>query len=209
MDYPQTLALFALLVFGIIAVPGMDMLFVTTNSLTGGRRAGLAATGGILLGGIYHVALGTVGTRLLLALPGQILTALQLAGAAYLGWIGLTLVRSSLTFSEEAGAMPRPPRVAFRQGAITCMLNPKAYMFTLSVYPQFLSLRFGPIWPQALAMGAVTLAFQSTVYGGVALLVAAGRERFLTRPGLAAGAGRLGGAVFLLVAAVTALHALA
>jgi threonine/homoserine/homoserine lactone efflux protein len=209
MSYSENLALFALLVFGIIAIPGMDMLFVASNTVTGGRGSGLAATAGILAGGVYHTLWGTLGTRLLLALPGTLFTALQLAGAGYLGWIGLTLVRSRITFPGSGLAPPRRPRVAFRQGAITCILNPKAYVFVLAVYPQFLNPRFGPIWPQALAMGAVTLAFQSTAYGGLALLIAAGRERYLAEPGAAARAGRIGGAVILLVAALTALHAVA
>ena len=208
MSYAENLALFALLVFGIIAVPGMDMLFVASNAVTGGRSSGLAATAGILVGGVYHTLWGAVGTRLLLSLPGAVFTALQLAGAGYLGWIGFTLIRSRMTYSDPGLAPPRPPYIAFRQGAITCILNPKAYIFVLSVYPQFLSPRFGLIWPQALAMGAVTLTFQSTVYGGIAMLVAAGRERYLARPGAATRAGRVGGAVILLVAALAAFHAI-
>jgi threonine/homoserine/homoserine lactone efflux protein len=209
MSYSENLALYALLVFGIIAVPGMDMLFVATNAVTGGRSSGLAATAGILIGGAYHTLWGALGTRLFLSLPGPLFAALQLTGAGYLGWIGFTLVRSTMTFSGPNVAPPRPPRVAFRQGAITCMLNPKAYIFVLSVFPQFLSPRFGPLWPQAFAMGAVTLTLQSTIYGGLALLIAAGRERYLARAGAATRAGRFGGAVILLVAALTALHAVA
>lgn len=209
MDYSQNLCLFALLVLGIIAVPGMDMLFVTSNALVGGRRAGLAATGGILVGGIYHTLLGTIGTRLLLNLPSPIFTALQLIGAGYIGWIGLTLVRSAPVFTGADEALARPPHVAFRQGTITCILNPKAYIFVLSVYPQFLQPRFGAIWPQAVAMGAITATTQLIIYGAVAIFVAAGRERLLTQPSVATKAGQVGGAVFVLVAVLTTVHALA
>src|SRR5215475_11561517 len=51
MSYAENLWLYFLLLFGIIIVPGMDMLFVLANALTGGRGAGLAATAGIMLGG--------------------------------------------------------------------------------------------------------------------------------------------------------------
>src|SRR5437899_11483956 len=49
MSYTENLWLFFILLFGIIAVPGMDMLFVLANALTGGGNRGLAATAGIML----------------------------------------------------------------------------------------------------------------------------------------------------------------
>lgn len=208
MGYGETLALYALLTLGIIAVPGTDMLFVMTNGLTGGRRAALAAVAGMVAGGIYHTAWGTLCTGLLLALPAPVYLALQVAGAAYLAWIGVTLLRRSLALRLKE-APPRRPWVAFRQGAMTCVINPKAYVFTLSVFPQFLSHRFGPVWAQAVTLGTITAGFQIAIYGGLGLLAAAGRERFLTRPGAAARAGQAGGAAFLLVAGATLLHAVA
>ncbi len=52
MTYAQNIWLYFVLLAGIIIVPGMDMFFVIANSLTGGRRRGLMATAGIMLGGI-------------------------------------------------------------------------------------------------------------------------------------------------------------
>ena len=70
MSYAQNLWLFAALLFGIIVVPGMDMLFVLTNALTGGRKAGFAAVSGMMLGGVVHTLSGTLGATLLaLAMP--------------------------------------------------------------------------------------------------------------------------------------------
>ena len=62
MTYAENLWLFSLLLAGIIVVPGMDMIFVIANGLTGGRRAGIAATSGIMLGGACGVY--ELGTRL-------------------------------------------------------------------------------------------------------------------------------------------------
>ena len=61
MTYAENLWLFFVLLSGIIIVPGMDMFFVIANSLTGGKRAGLSATAGIMLGGVYHTLLGAIG----------------------------------------------------------------------------------------------------------------------------------------------------
>jgi threonine/homoserine/homoserine lactone efflux protein len=206
MSYSENLWLFLILLIGIIAVPGMDMFFVLTNALTGGRRAGLAATGGIMAGGAVHTLFGALGVGLIAAtLPG-FFTVLLFAGAAYMAWIGLTLLRSSITVDSIKGAASRSRLVAFRQGAITCLLNPKAYLFVMAVYPQFLKPAYGSLWPQALAMGAMTLLIQFAIYGGLAL--AAGRSRsFLTSsPRSTMLIGRGAGAIFIAVAALTAWH---
>jgi threonine/homoserine/homoserine lactone efflux protein len=105
MTYSENLWLFFTLLFGIIIVPGMDMLFVLANALTGGRASGIAATVGIMAGGAVHT-LYAHRRRF----PGDLLPELfnpllLLAGAAYMAWIGFTLVRSSITVaSVEPGA---------------------------------------------------------------------------------------------------------
>src|SRR3712207_6217903 len=99
MTYADNLWLFFILLLGIIVVPGMDMLFVLANALTGGRRAGMAATAGIMLGGLFHTAFGVLGVGIVLSLAPGLFAVLLLAGTAYMGWIGLTLARSSLTVS--------------------------------------------------------------------------------------------------------------
>jgi len=66
MDHYAHLWLFFLMVLGIIVLPGMDMAFVMASSLTGGRRAGLFAVGGIVAGGVCHVVAGALGLGLLL-----------------------------------------------------------------------------------------------------------------------------------------------
>jgi threonine/homoserine/homoserine lactone efflux protein len=57
MTYVQSLWIYSVLLFGIVVVPGMDMLFAVTNALTGGRRAGMAAVGGLMLGGAFHAVI--------------------------------------------------------------------------------------------------------------------------------------------------------
>ena len=68
MSYSDNLWLYFTLLFGIIIVPGMDMLFVLASSLTGGRRTGLAATAGIVAGGGVHSLYGAIGVGLLASL---------------------------------------------------------------------------------------------------------------------------------------------
>lgn len=206
MSYTQNLWLFFILLFGIIIVPGMDMLFVLSNALTGGRRAGLTATSGIMMGGMAHTIIGAIGVGVILELAPSFLTVLLFAGAAYMAWIGLTLIRSSITVDAVTGTHSRSPWIAFRQGAVTCLLNPKAYLFTMSVYPQFLKPQYGPLWSQAVVIGILTVLTQLGIYGGLALLAGQSRDFLLSRPQATIAIGRGAGLIFILVAGLTAWH---
>lgn len=209
MTYPEALWIFFILLAGIIIVPGMDMLFVLANALTGGRRAGLAATSGIMAGGACHTLFGTVAVAALSRLVPALATSMILAGSAYMIWIGIRLLRSSIT----VGAVESGPVTAvapiFGQGLLTCLLNPKAWLFVLAVYPQFLSPNFGPLWPQAAVMGLMTVLVQLAVYGSLALMAARGRDALTSNPVFTIWAGRGAGLLLVGVATFGMAHRLA
>lgn len=206
MDYAQALWLYFILLFGIIIVPGMDMFFVLANALTGGRRAGMAATAGIMLGGAVHTLFGALAVGVLTQLPAEVFRAMILIGAAYMAWIGYTLVRSAITVDHIGKAQSRSGWVAFRQGLVTCLLNPKAYMFVVAVFPQFIRPEFGPLWRQALVMGVMTVLMQLVIYGGLALAAAKGRDALIGNPQVTQWIGRGAGVLFILAAVFAAWH---
>lgn len=206
MDYAQALWLYFILLFGIIIVPGMDMFFVLANALTGGRRAGLAATAGIMLGGAVHTLFGALAVGVLTQLPSEVFRAMILIGAAYMAWIGYSLLRSSITVDHIGKAQTRSGWVAFRQGLITCLLNPKAYMFVVAVFPQFIRPEFGPLWRQALVMGVMTVTMQLVIYGGLALAAARGRDALISNPQVTQWIGRSAGLLFIAAALFAAWH---
>jgi threonine/homoserine/homoserine lactone efflux protein len=208
MTYAQTLWLYTVLLFGIIIVPGMDMFFVMANGLSGGKSRGLAATFGVMAGGIYHTLFGAIAVGLLLSLAPQVLTTLLIASAAYMVWIGYTLIKSSITVDHINAANTKTLAAAFRQGFVTCILNPKAYMFVIAVYPAFIQARFGPVWSQALVMGVLTAAMQFAIYGAVAVAAASGRNLLIRNPVATIWTGRALGAVFIIVALFTVYEAL-
>ena len=206
MTYTQNVWLYTVLLFGIIIVPGMDSLFVLANSLTGGRKLGLAAVAGIMLGGVFHTMFGAVGVGIILKLAPALFTAMLVAGAAYMAWIGYTLMRSSITVEGVGVVTSRSLGVAFRQGAVTCILNPKAYLFTVAVYPQFIKPLYGPIWSQAVVMGILTALMQLGIYGGLAVAAGKSRDLLIANPTATMLAGRLVGFVFIIAAGFTAWH---
>jgi threonine/homoserine/homoserine lactone efflux protein len=206
MTYAENLWIYFVLLLGIIIVPGMDSLFVLANSLTGGRKLGLAAVAGIMLGGVFHTVFGAAGAGVITGLPMLLFNTLLLAGAGYMVWIGMTLLKSSITVGPVGAATTRSLGMAFRQGAITCMLNPKAYLFTIAVYPQFIRPEFGRVAPQALVMGIMTVLMQLAIYGGLAVAAARAQTALVTNPKATMLIGRTVGLFFILAAGYTAWH---
>ncbi|MCV3764962.1 LysE family translocator [Rhizobium sp. TRM95796] len=200
MTYAENLWLFFVLLTGVIAVPGMDMAFVIANSLSGGRRSGLAATAGMMAGGACHTLFGAAAVAGLTLWTPFLARPMLILGSAYMIWIGYTLTRSSIVLAtlDESGRSTR--RKVFFQAFITCLLNPKAWLFTLALYPQFLKPSFGPYWVQALAMGFMTVSVQLTIYGGLALAAARGRNAIAARPRLTIWLGRGAGLMLMAIA---------
>jgi threonine/homoserine/homoserine lactone efflux protein len=204
MDQFAHLWLFFLMVLGIIVLPGMDMAFVMASSLTGGRRYGLFAVGGLVAGGVCHVVAGALGLGILLQLVPGMVNVMLLAGSLYIAWIGWSLTRSTSVFGALPDVQEQSPWRTFRQAALTCLLNPKAYLFMLAIFPQFLRLEYGSLWVQAAALGLIIALTQTGVYGSLALAAASARQWLANQPGASMAMARTVGAVLILCAAFTA-----
>ena len=200
--------LYFVLVAGIILLPGMDMAFVLASALAGGRKAGLAAVSGLVAGGWIHLALGALGIGLLLQAAPALFDVLLLAGAAYVGWIGVSLLRGADALGDPTLAASRPALATFGRAVATCLLNPKAYLFTLAVFPQFLRAQGGALAARAFGMAAITSLTQVAVYGGIALAAAQARAWLSGNPATQRRLGRVVGALLVLAAAWTGLHGL-
>jgi threonine/homoserine/homoserine lactone efflux protein len=200
MDFATSLWLFFVLVLGIIVVPGMDMMFVLANALTLGRRAGLLATVGLMLGGAAHTVIGSVAVAGLSTLIPSIATPMTVIGSAYMMWIGFSLVRSSVVVGSVERAAQRSARAIVLQALLTSILNPKAWLFVMAVFPQFMRAENGPFWVQGLALGLITVVVQSAVYGGLGLAAARGRDALVSNPALTVRIGRSAGWLLVAVA---------
>lgn len=197
----EHLWLFALFVFGIIVLPGMDMAFVLASALADGRRAGFAAVAGMVAGGAVHTLMGALGVGLLLKLMPAAFNAVLVAGALYVAWMGVSLWRSPATLAQVGEQPSRPLPATFGRAAATCLMNPKAYVFMVAVFPQFVRPALGHVAAQIVAMGVIIALTQTLVYGCVAL--GAGSLRRLLATSLAAQA-RVARAVALLLLGTSA-----
>ena len=133
---------------------------------------------------------------------------LLIAGAPSMAYTGITLMRTSITIGHDGPAGSRSAWKAFYQGLMTCLINPKAYLFILAVYPQFLKPDYGPIWMQATVMGLMTIATQAAIYGGLAVSAGRSRELLVANPRATVLAGRAAGLLLFAVSVFTAWEGL-
>jgi threonine/homoserine/homoserine lactone efflux protein len=203
-DYAH-LWLFFVFVLGIMVLPGLDMAYILGSALSGGRRAGYFALAGVAAGGTCHVIAGVLGISVLLKLYPAAFRVMLLVGAVYIAWIGFAILRSASAFHLHPAAGRRTPAATFRQGMLTCLLNPKAYLFMLAVFPQFLRPEYGPLWLQGLVMWLMILAGMLGVYGSMAYGAGSVRGWLEREPASAVTVSRLVGAMLMAVAVFTAV----
>lgn len=201
----DNLWIFALLVLGIIAMPGVDMAFVLSSSLVDGRRAGAAAVAGLVAGGGVHVVMDALGVGLLLRMWPAAFKLLLVAGALYVGWLGWQLWRRPSALTGIDTATSRRAADTFGRAMVTCLLNPKAYLFMVAVFPQFIAPGQS-VLAQSMMLGAIIAATQLWVYGAVAWSAGSLRAKLLRAPSAQRVLGRCVAVLLLATAAGTLLR---
>ena len=142
--------------------PGPALLYTAAQTLARGQRAGLMAALGIHIGCYAHVIAATLGLSAVFRYVPEAYTALKIAGAAYLVWLGFQMLRGGGTDAAPKIA-PKSARRAFAESIVVELLNPKVAIFFIAFLPQFVDPAGSlPIWLQSLILGViVNLAFSS------------------------------------------------
>jgi threonine/homoserine/homoserine lactone efflux protein len=152
----------AVLVF--LALPGPGTFALLTSTSKGGFRAGAAATLGVILGDQVLMWLAVAGVAALLQANPLLFKAVQYAGAAYLAWIGLKLL---LGKPGEALPIRIEPRQYLRQALLITLLNPKAIVFYMAFFPQFIDPAQRPgmltFFAMAATIAVITAAYALTL----------------------------------------------
>lgn len=190
---------FAAAVF-IILLPGPNSLYVLSVAAQRGVRAGYTAACGVFVGDtVLMTAAAAGGASLLMASP-QVFFVVKMAGAVYLGWIGLQLLRGAFSTWRGDASAEQAPRVVdahqpFRKALVVSLLNPKAIAFLLSFFIQFVD----PAYPHPaltfLILGSIiqvlSFLYLSTLIFAGARLAAAFRARRKLASTANAGVGAL------------------
>ena len=128
----------------VILSPGQDTALTIRNTLLGGRGGGIATAAGVVTGLATWTVASSAGLAALLVASQPLFLAVRLAGAAYLIFLGLQALYGAVVKGDQRTDAVRPakgPRlrraVAYRQGLISNLSNPKIVVFFLSLFPQF------------------------------------------------------------------------
>ena len=191
----------------IILLPGPNSLFVLSVATARGVRAGYQGAMGVFLGDTILLALVGLGAAGLLRTHPALFMVVKYAGAGYLGWVGVNLLRAALARwrsspsdvqvdaqSEEPapdGGMHQP----FRRALVISLLNPKAILFLLSFFVQFIDPQYeSPAVPflilSAIIMAASAAYLSALIFAGVRLAQTF-RRRVRLSASLSAGVGGL------------------
>jgi threonine/homoserine/homoserine lactone efflux protein len=160
---------FTLTTIVAMITPGPDMLFILGCGIRGGPRAGLLATAGVATSEVVHVTVAAAGLATLFAAVPIAFTTVRIAGAAYLIYLGVQMIRHRKDGQREVqvvgGGMSG--RRAYLNGLLTNLLNPKMVTFTIAFLPQFINPRLGQVWVQFAILGAVLIGLEFLVDGAV------------------------------------------
>ncbi|MEO9175987.1 MAG: LysE family translocator, partial [Gaiellales bacterium] len=189
----------------LVAIPGPNVIYITTRSLGHGRRIGVASTLGVETGALVHITAATVGLSALIRSSPLAFDVVKYLGAAYLIGLGIrSLVRGrplALSPAEGSGSVRR----AYGEGVLVNVLNPKVALFFVAFLPQFVDASRGSATLQILVLGLVFLAIASVLDLAWALAAGSLGGWLRGRPGFARRQRFLTGGVYLALGAVAAL----
>ena len=132
---PSQMALFVGAALLLLVVPGPAVLYIVTQSVSYGRRAGLASVAGITTGTLVHIAAATVGLSALLASSALAFNVVKYLGAAYLIVVGIRRLAGLERPTQDGAPRTRSHASLFRQGIVVNVLNPKTALFFLAFLP--------------------------------------------------------------------------
>jgi threonine/homoserine/homoserine lactone efflux protein len=148
---PSTLAAFLVAAVALVLLPGPGRALVLARSVTGGFRAGLAATLGLNTGTLAHTMAAGLGLSAVLAASATAFTLVKLAGAGYLVVLGVLAWRSG----GDAATRPERRPGGYLSAVLVGVLNPKVALFFLAFLPQFVHPERGAVLAQFLVLGLI------------------------------------------------------
>ena len=198
---------FGLVSFVLIVVPGPNVLFVISRSLMLGRAAGVGTALGGQLGVYTQVAAVAFGVGALVARSVALFSIIKLAGAVYLGYLGVQAIRHrrALSAALQAPAERKSIVRIIGDGIAVGVTNPKSIVLFAAVLPQFADPSAGHVPGQMLLLGAVFMVIAVVCDSSYALVAGTARAWLARSPRRLEMVGGSGGLVMIGIGASLAL----
>jgi len=178
--------------------PGIDTMYIVSRSISQGKKAGLYSAAGISSGTVVHTLLAAFGLSYILAKSILAFNMIKTAGAIYLLYLGVKMIRSRHGALPDQLPEPMALHKIYVQGIVTNVTNPKVALFFLAFLPQFIDIRVhSPIPFILLGMTFVTTGFAWCVV--ISCFAAYATERLRSKPRVEIWLNRITGGVFVLL----------
>ncbi|WP_079508718.1 LysE family translocator [Mesobacillus jeotgali] len=149
--------------------PGTDTMYIISRSISQGRTAGIYSALGISAGVVVHTLLAAFGLSVILTQSAFLFTAVKIAGAIYLAYLGARMLLEKSSTHEKKSMPIQSNKKIFFQGMVTNVTNPKVALFFLAFLPQFIHADPGTASP----IPFIILGLTFTLTGGTWSLLTA------------------------------------
>ena len=190
--------------FGIILLPGPNSLYVLSVATARGVKAGYQGAFGVFLGDTILLLLTALGAASLLRSNPSLFLVVKYLGAAYLAWVGINLIWAAIRkwsgktvegtpIAEVPANLQRP----FKRALVISLLNPKAILFLLSFFVQFIDPTYETPAVPFLILSTIIMVFSALYLSALIFLGARLAAAFRTRQRLTASLSSTVGGLFL------------
>lgn len=195
---------YAIGALGIILLPGPNSLFVLSVATARGVKAGYQGAVGVFVGDTILLICTALGAASLLRSNPALFMVVKYAGAAYLAWLGVNLLWSAIqkwrsTDAPVAAVAETPAHLAhpFKRALVISLLNPKAILFLLSFFVQFIDPTYETPAVPFLILSAIVMAFSALYLSALIFAGARLAQAFSKRKRLSASLSSSVGALFM------------
>lgn len=157
----------------LILTPGPDLLFVISQSITRGKKFGIAVAVGQVGGLFFHLSLFAFGISSLIVSSQWAYEGIKIVGALYLFWLAFSALRSKESIQiEHAEIKSNSLRGFVFKGLVMNVMNPKVMLFFLALFPGFVNEKSGDVTQQILVLGIIFTALTLLVSSVISALAA-------------------------------------
>lgn len=181
----------------VIVTPGQDMVLVMSRSIAQGPGAGVATAAGVSVGLVGHTILATLGLGAVLRASEWLFLVLKVVGAAYLVYIGISLLRTRSGELVVQSSSRRSSLRLFADGALSNLSNPKIAVFYFAFLPQFVLPDASRPTLALLMLGLVFAGLTFLVKGPVGLFAGLLSAWLRARPGVLVWIHRASGTILV------------
>jgi threonine/homoserine/homoserine lactone efflux protein len=154
----------AVVALGMVLIPGPNMMYLVSRSVSQGYRAGLVSLIGTGTGFVIYMVMANVGMAEVFIVVPWLYVGLKICGAGYLFYLAWRTLRPGGVSLFEERTYPRDSRMKlFRMGLMTNLLNPKAAILYLALIPQFIQPHAGHVILQGFVLGTVQISVSMIV----------------------------------------------